>query len=183
MKLIVGLGNPGKQYHQTRHNMGFLVLDRLADKLGADLDKEAFHGNYGRFKYLDEDIFLLKPLTFMNLSGVSVHELSSYFNISIEDIVIIFDDLALEPGKIRLRASGSSGGHKGIQSIIEQFKTNDIKRIRIGIGEPKVNCIDYVLSKPGKEEQISINQAIDKAVEAIIDFLKNNFHHAMSQYN
>ncbi len=183
MKLIVGLGNPGKQYELTRHNMGFLTIDALADRLGVDVDKHDFQGAFGRFKFQGEDIILLKPLTFMNLSGSAVQALATYFKISVEDILVIFDDLALEPGKIRLRVSGSSGGHNGIQHIINVFKTNDIKRLRIGIGEPKFNGVDYVLGKPSKDEQILIDQAIVKAVDATIDYLKNGFHHAMSQFN
>ena len=148
MKLIVGLGNPGKKYEHTRHNMGFDVVDLFGELAQIDIDKESFKGLVGRGKVFDEDIFLLKPQTYMNLSGESVREIVNYFKISVEDIIVVFDDMALEPGKIRLRLSGSSGGHKGMQNIIDNLGTQDIKRIRVGIGEPQYDTIDYVLSKP-----------------------------------
>jgi len=131
----------------------------------------------------DEDVYLLKPQTFMNLSGESVREIVSYFKIPKEDIIVIYDDLDLEPGKIRLRLSGSSGGHRGIQNIIEQLGTENIKRIRIGIGKPTFDTIDYVLGKPLKEEQVLIDEAIKKAVDALKEILKNNFDSAMNKYN
>lgn len=183
MKLIVGLGNPGKKYEHTRHNMGFDVVDLFAEQAKIDIDKEAFKGVVGRGKVFDEDIFILKPHTYMNLSGESVQEIVSYFKIDLEDIIVIYDDMALEPGKIRLRASGSSGGHKGMQNIIEHLHTENIKRIRIGIGEPTYDTIDYVLSKPLKEERPLIDEAINNAVNALKEILKENFDKAMTNYN
>lgn len=183
MKLIVGLGNPGKQYANTRHNMGFMTLQKLSDEWGVDIDKKFGQGLYAKVTFLSNDVALLMPQTYMNLSGLSVQEFVSYFRIQTEDVIVIYDDLALAPGKIRLRANGSSGGHKGMQNIIDQLKTKEIKRIRIGVGEPTYACVDYVLSKPSKEEQVLIDEAIDKAVLAIKDILKNDFHHAMSKYN
>ena len=183
MKLIVGLGNPGKKYEQTRHNMGFDTVDLFAELAKIDIDKEAFKGLVGRGKVFDEDVYLLKPQTFMNLSGESVREIVNYFKINIEDVIIIYDDMALEPGKIRLRASGSSGGHKGMQNIIDQLGTEEIKRIRIGIGESTDDTIDYVLSKPLKEERPLIDEAIKNAVEALKEILKSNFEKAMTNFN
>ena len=183
MKLIVGLGNPGKKYEHTRHNMGFDTVDLFAELAKIDIDKEAFKGLVGRGKVFEEDIYLLKPQTFMNLSGESVREIVNYFKIDIEDVIIIYDDMALEPGKIRLRASGSSGGHKGMQNIIDQLGTEEIKRIRIGIGESTDDTIDYVLSKPLKEERPLIDEAIKNAVEALKEILKNNFEKAMTNFN
>jgi len=183
MKLIVGLGNPGKKYEHTRHNMGFDVIDLFSELAQIDIDKESFKGLVGRGKVFDEDVFLLKPQTFMNLSGESVREIVSYFKIDISDILVIYDDMALAPGKIRLRPSGSSGGHKGIQNIIDNLGTQDIKRIRVGIGEPTYNNIDFVLSKPGKEERELIDEAIVNAANAIKDILKSNFDKAMTKYN
>ena len=183
MKLIVGLGNPGRKYEHTRHNMGFDVIDLFSELAKIDIDKEAFKGLVGRGKVFEEDIYLLKPQTYMNLSGESVRELVSYFKIPTEDIIVIYDDLDLEPGKIRLRLSGSSGGHKGIQNIIENLGTEEIKRIRIGIGKPTFDTIDYVLGKPLKEEKPLIDEAINKAVEALKEILKNNFDSAMNKYN
>ena len=183
MKLIVGLGNPGKKYEHTRHNMGFDTVDLFSELAKIDIDKEAFKGLVGRGKVFDEDVYLLKPQTFMNLSGESVREIVNYFKIDIEDVIIIYDDMALEPGKIRLRASGSSGGHKGMQNIIEQLGTEEIKRIRIGIGESSDDTIDYVLSKPLKEERPLIDEAIKNAVEALKEILKTNFEKAMTNFN
>ena len=183
MKLIVGLGNPGKEYEGTRHNCGFRVLDAFADMLSVDVDREDFKGVYGKFKLDDEDIYLFKPLTYMNLSGTAVREIVHYFKIAIDDIVVIYDDMALKPGLIRLRESGSSGGQKGIQNIIDNLGTKDIKRIRIGIGEPEFNAIDYVLGKPNIEDKDKIDVAIDKAKLALRDYLNHDFHYAMSIYN
>ena len=184
MKLIVGLGNPGKKYEGTRHNMGFMAIDLLSDQAQIDVDKEVFHGLMGRGKIYDEDVILFKPTTFMNLSGTAVQEVVRYFKIAMEDIVVIFDDMALEPGKIRLRYEGSSGGHKGMQNIIDCLSTENIKRIRIGIGEPgDWDNIDYVLSKPLKDEMPLIEEAIANAVRAIKEMLKSDFDRAMNKFN
>lgn len=183
MKLIVGLGNPGKKYEHTRHNVGFDTVDLLADLAQIDVDKESFKGLVGRGKIFDQDVMILKPQTYMNLSGESVSELVRYFKIDIEDILIIYDDMALPPGKLRLRPGGSSGGHKGMQNIIENLQTENIKRIRIGIGEPTYEVIDYVLSKPSKEEREQIEEAMNEAIKAIKIYLKNNFDIAMSRTN
>ena len=184
MKLFVGLGNPGKKYEHTRHNMGFDVIDLFSDLSQIDVDKEVFHGLLGRGTALGQDVMLFKPTTYMNLSGTAVREVVSYFKIPLEDVIIIFDDMALEPGKIRLRNEGSSGGHKGMQNIIDLMGTQDIKRIRIGIGEPgDHDNIDYVLSKPIKEEREIIDVAIKNAVEALKETLKSNFDRAMTRFN
>ena len=184
MKLFVGLGNPGKKYEHTRHNMGFDVIDLFSDLSQIDVDKEVFHGLLGRGTALGQDVMLFKPTTYMNLSGTAVREVVSYFKIPLEDVIIIFDDMALEPGKIRLRNEGSSGGHKGMQNIIDLMGTQDIKRIRIGIGEPgDYDNIDYVLSKPIKEEREIIDVAIKNAVEALKETLKSNFDRAMTRFN
>lgn len=183
MKLIVGLGNPGKKYEHTRHNMGFDVVDLFSDNNQIDIDKEAFKGLVGRGKVYGEDIYVLKPTTFMNLSGESVREIVNYFKIELEDIIVIYDDMALAPGNIRLRASGSSGGHKGMQNIITNLGSENIKRIRIGIGEPTYDTIDYVLSKPLKEEKPLIEESIEKAVKALEEALKNGLDMAMTKYN
>ena len=183
MKLIVGLGNPGKKYEHTRHNMGFDTIDLFSELAKIDIDKEAFKGLVGRGKVFDKDVYLLKPQTYMNLSGESVREIVSYFKIPTEDIIVIYDDLDLEPGKIRLRLSGSSGGHKGIQNIIENLGTEEIKRIRIGIGKPTFDTIDYVLGKPFKEERPLIDDAINNAVEALKEILKHSFDSAMNKFN
>lgn len=184
MKLIVGLGNPGKKYEGTRHNMGFMTIDLLSDMSKIDVDKEVFHGLMGRGKIFDDDVILFKPTTYMNLSGTAVLEVVNYFKIDIDDILVIYDDMALEPGNIRLRKSGSSGGQKGMQNIIDNLKTEVIKRIRIGIGEPdEYGAIDYVLGKPLKEQKVLIDEAIKLAVDAIKEVFKTDFDRAMSLFN
>ena len=183
MKLIVGLGNPGKEYALTRHNCGFCVLDTFADAASVDIDKEAFKGVYGRFKFNGEDIILFKPLTMMNLSGTAVQEIVHYFKIDINDVLVIYDDMAIEPGTIRLRLDGSSGGQKGMQNIIDNLGTSNIKRIRVGIGEPQYDSIDWVLGKPSGEDKTKIDEAIDRATKAIREYLIHNFENAMSKYN
>ena len=183
MKLIVGLGNPGKKYEGSRHNMGFMAIDLLSDVTKIDVDREAFQGILGRGKLFDQDVMLFKPTTFMNLSGHAVQQVVNYFKIDVDDIVIIYDDMALAPGTIRLRLAGSSGGQKGMQNIIEQLGTDQIKRIRIGIGEPEDDAVDYVLSKPSKEELPLIEEAIIKAKDAVVTYLKRDFAVAMNNYN
>lgn len=183
MKLIVGLGNPGKKYEKTRHNMGFMVLDHLSDISQIDIDKEVFNGLLGRGKLFNNDVLLFKPTTFMNLSGTAVLQVVNYFKINIEDVIVVFDDMALPVGQIRLRKSGSSGGQKGMQNIIDLLHTSEIKRIRVGIGQPSYDVVDYVLGKPLKEEMPLIEDAIIRAVEALKEAMKSNFEKAMSQFN
>ena len=184
MKLIVGLGNPGKKYEHTRHNMGFDTVDMLAEQARIDVDKEVFHGLLGRGEIFDEDVMIFKPTTYMNLSGTAVREIVSYFKIALEDIIVVYDDMALAPGKIRLRQNGSSGGHKGMQSIIEELHSEEIKRIRIGIGEPgEWDTVDYVLSKPLKDERPLIEEAITNAANALKEAIKSDFDRAMNKYN
>lgn len=184
MKLIVGLGNPGKKYEHTRHNMGFDAIDLLADQARIDVDKEIFHGLLGRGSIHEEDVMLFKPTTYMNLSGTAVKEVVDYFKIPLEDIIVIFDDMALEVGHIRLRKEGSSGGHKGMANIIDLLHSQNIKRIRIGIGEPgEWDTVDYVLSKPLKDERPLVEEAINNAVEAVKEALKSDFDRAMNKFN
>ncbi|HKM02457.1 MAG TPA: aminoacyl-tRNA hydrolase [Bacilli bacterium] len=183
MKLFVGLGNPGTKYQDTRHNMGFMVVDAFASKLGVDFDKNDFKGSYARFKYKGEDIVVFKPQTFMNLSGEAVLAVKQFFKVDLEDIVVVFDDLDLEPGQIRLRLNGSSGGQKGMQNITELLGTQEIKRIRIGIGKPVYDTVDFVLGRPEKEEKIKLDEAITKASNALKDILDYGFLHAMAHFN
>ena len=183
MRLIVGLGNPGKEYELSRHNCGFRVVDRFADDIGIDFNKNDFDGTYAKFKLDDEDIVIFKPLTYMNLSGTAVQKIVRFFKIDLDNIVIIYDDTAIKPGDIRLRLEGSSGGQKGIQNIIDCLGSQNIKRIRIGIGEPQFDAIDYVLGKPDKEDAPKIDKAIDRAVSALKEYLNNDFQNAMSKFN
>lgn len=183
MKLIVGLGNPGKKYEKTRHNTGFDTIEKLADSLGLSIDKEDFKGEYCRGKYIGNDLILLKPLTFMNLSGESVSLVVSYFKINPNEIFVIYDDMDFEPGKLKIKESGSAAGHNGIKSIISCLGTDKFIHVRIGIGKPTYDSIDYVLGKPDKEEKKLIEEAQAKAVEAIKVALKENTSKAMSLYN
>ena len=183
MKLIVGLGNPGKEYELTRHNCGFRVVDQFVDDIGIDFNKKDFDGTYAKFKLDDEDIVIFKPLTYMNLSGTAVQKIVHFFKIDLNDIVVVFDDLAIKPGEIRLRLEGSSGGQKGMQNIIDCLGSQNIKRIRIGIGEPQFDTVDYVLGKPDKDDKVKIDKAIDKAVSALKEYLNHDFQNAMSKFN
>ena len=184
MKLIVGLGNPGKEYAGTRHNCGFMVIDRLASKLNVDVDQNKFKGLYAKVKYHGEDIILLKPQTYMNLSGESVNAVMNFFKIDKEDLLVIYDDLDMPAGKLRLRKTGSAGGHNGIKNIIAHLNSQDFKRIRVGIDRHKyMNVADYVLSRFSKVESEAIEQGIENAANAVLDYLDNDFNHAMNYYN
>ena len=183
MKLIVGLGNPGKEYESTRHNCGFKAIEAYAEMAQVDFAREDFKGRYAKFKLDNEDIILFEPLTYMNLSGEAVQQIVSYFKISADDILVVYDDMAIKPGEIRLRLFGSSGGHNGIQNIIDHLGTQQIKRIRIGIGEPSFDPINFVLGKPTKEEQPLVDEGIHKAALAIREYLLKDFNAAMCKYN
>lgn len=184
MKLIVGLGNPGEEYAGTRHNCGFMVIDRLASKLNVDVDQNKFKGLYAKVKYHGEDIILLKPQTYMNLSGESVNAVMNFFKIDKEDLLVIYDDLDMPVGKLRLRKTGSAGGHNGIKNIIAHLNSQDFKRIRVGIDRHKyMNVADYVLSRFSKVESEAIEQGIENAANAVLDYLDNDFNHAMNYYN
>lgn len=189
MKLFVGLGNPGKEYEGSRHNMGFMALDKFAEMANASFDHTDFKGEYGIIKNpaFDEPVIILKPQTFMNLSGQAVRPLADYFKIDMDDIYVVYDDMAIAEGAIRLRIDGSSGGHKGMQNIIEQFGGNSkIKRIRVGIGEPPHNNpIDFVLGKPKGDSLEQIEFSTDNAAKALRDIAigKDNFSKIMGVYN
>lgn len=184
MKLIVGLGNLGKEYAGTRHNCGFMVIDRLASKLNVDVDQNKFKGLYAKVKYHGEDIILLKPQTYMNLSGESVNAVMNFFKIDKDDLLVIYDDLDMPVGKLRLRKTGSAGGHNGIKNIIAHLNSQDFKRIRVGIDRHKyMNVADYVLSRFSKVESEAIEQGIENAANAVLDYLDNDFNHAMNYYN
>lgn len=185
MKLIVGLGNPGKEYEHTRHNMGFDALDKLADILRADFDRNNFKGNYALVKNpaIPEPIILLKPQTYMNLSGESVRAVMDYFKIDREDILVIYDDMDLPEGSIRLRPSGSAGSHNGMKNIVLHLGSEDFKRLRIGIGKSPYSAIDYVLSKPSEESKEKLDSALDLAAKAARDYLLHDFNYAMNHYN
>ena len=184
MKLIVGLGNPGNEYQNTRHNMGFMVIDKIMDELRINFTKNKHKGIYTQTKIKGEDVIILKPLTYMNLSGESIKEVMSYYKIDIQDILVIYDDMDTNVGGIRLRLSGSAGGHNGIKSIIKLLGSESFKRIRVGVGkDPNIDVVNYVLGKPKKEDLPKIEEALTKAMKASIDFVNLPFDKVMSMYN
>ena len=185
MKLIVGLGNPGRQYEGTRHNMGFMALDRLAEMLQVDIDKKCLKGSYVLVKRPDfpEPFVLLKPETFMNLSGECVVPFMQYYKIPIEDLIVVYDDMDIPEGKIRLRPFGSGASHNGMRNIIALLGSDKFKRIRIGIGEPEHSGMDHVLTKPTGEALRLSQEAIDQAALALRDGLLKGFDYAMNHYN
>ena len=182
MYLIVGLGNPGREYEKTRHNMGFQVMDKLLSKWNVSLNKDDFHGQYTKTRFNDEEIILLKPMTYMNLSGQSVMEIAHFYKIPTENILVIFDDMDTPPGKIRLREKGSAGGQKGMQSIIQMMHTDAIKRIKVGIGPKNMDVVSYVLGVPSDEDRELIEKAQLRAIEAIEAYIKKGFGYAQSRY-
>lgn len=185
MKLIVGLGNPGKPYENTKHNIGFNVIDALAKEWGADLNQVKFKGQYATVHRPEGKVMLLKPLTYMNLSGECVGPMMDYFDIAVEDLIVIYDDLDLETGKLRLRQKGSAGGHNGIKSLIQHVGTQEFNRIRVGVNRPPagMKVADYVLSKFTKDEQPIVAQATDKCVAALESYLREPFLEVMNKYN
>ncbi|UQS84027.1 aminoacyl-tRNA hydrolase [Bombilactobacillus thymidiniphilus] len=185
MKAIFGLGNPGKQYDQTKHNMGFLAIDQLADHYNVELNKNEFSALDIRFKYQGETIYLVKPLTFMNDSGRAVRMLMDYYQIQPEEIIVIQDDLDLPVGKIRLRAQGSAGGHNGIKSIISAVGTQQFKRVKIGIGHPKqATVVDWVLTPFKGELKTQAFLGIEQAVKAVENWLEHDdFSQTMNDFN
>jgi peptidyl-tRNA hydrolase, PTH1 family len=185
MKLIVGLGNPGRQYEETRHNVGFKVIDELSDQLHIPLDKAKFNGVFGQGMVNGEKVLLLKPLTYMNLSGESIRPLMDYYDILVEDILVVYDELDLPVGKIRLREKGSAGGHNGMKSIIQHLGTQEFKRIRIGINRPtnSMKIADYVLGRFPAEELQDIKDAIQKSAEAAEKWVSTSFLQVMNEFN
>ena len=184
--LIVGLGNPGKEYAHTRHNAGFRALDVLADKLGGKVDKLKFQGLYCQVNYQGAKVFLLKPQTYMNLSGRSVLQLSSYFNIPPQRIIVLFDDISLPPGRLRIRGDGSAGGHNGIKSIISELGSQDFPRVKIGVGgkaHPDQDLADHVLSGFSAKEETDLKSALERTADAALAIMDKGVAEAANRYN
>ena len=184
--LIVGLGNPGKEYAHTRHNAGFRALDVLADKLGSKVDKLKYQGLYCQTNYSGKKVFLLKPQTYMNLSGRSVLQLSSYFNIPPQRIIVLFDDISLPPGRLRIRGDGSAGGHNGIKSIIAELGSQEFPRVKIGVGgkaHPDQDLADHVLSGFSAKEEKDLKSALDRAADAALIIIDKGVAEAANRYN
>lgn len=183
MKLIVGLGNPGLTYKNTRHNIGFMFIESLEKDLNLDFKIEKkFKAMVSKTKIDSEDVVFVKPITYMNNSGEAVKAIVDFYQISTEDILVIIDDMDLPVGKIRIRKSGSSGGQKGLNSIINLLHTNEIKRIRIGIDKGE-DAVNHVLGKFTKNERENIDFIMDKAYFMVKDFLAMTFENFMSKYN
>jgi len=184
--LIVGLGNPGREYEKTRHNCGFRALDLLADTLNCKVDKLKFQGLYAQTNYNGTKVFLLKPQTYMNLSGRSVLQLSAYFNIPPQRIIVMFDDISLEPGRLRIRPNGSAGGHNGIKSIIQEVGSQEFPRVKIGVGakpNPNYDLADWVLSTFSANEEKALAVALDNAAKAALAIIESGVPEASNRFN
>ena len=184
--LIVGLGNPGREYEHSRHNCGFRAIDRLADRLGCKIDKAKFQGLYGKTLYGGKPLYLLKPLTYMNLSGQSVLQLSAYFQIPPQRIIVLFDDISLEPGRLRVRAEGSAGGHNGIKSVIAQLGSEAFPRVKIGVGakpNPEYDLAAWVLGSFPPAEEKAVSAALDAAGDAALTIIDKGVPEAANKYN
>ena len=184
--LIVGLGNPGKEYEHTRHNAGFRALDILANDLGCKVDKLKYQGLYNQINYKGTKIFLLKPQTYMNLSGRSVLQLSAYFNIPPQRIIVLFDDISLEPGRLRIRPDGSAGGHNGIKSIIAELGSQEFPRVKIGVGgkaHPDQDLANHVLSGFTALEEKALAFSLKNAADAALTIIEKGVPEAANKFN
>lgn len=186
MYLVAGLGNPGTQYEMTRHNIGFEVIDYIADKYNVKVKKLKFKGLYCEIIIGGEKVILLKPQTYMNLSGESIREFAAFYKIPVEKIIVINDDIYLPSGKLRIRKSGSAGGHNGLKSIIYQLNSDKFPRIRIGVDAPlreKADLADFVLARFSKDEIPLLEDAIVRAKGAVEEIVSGNIDNAMNKYN
>lgn len=183
MFLIVGLGNPGKEYEKTRHNIGFEAIDYIANKYNIDVNRAKFKGVCGEGFIGSEKVILLKPTTYMNLSGESIREVVNFYKLSEEDIVVLYDDISLEVGRMRIREKGSAGGHNGIKSIIANLGCDVFPRIKIGVGQPKGNLVSHVLGRFAKEEEELLESVIEASAEAIKVIMADSTKDAMNKFN
>lgn len=186
MYIIVGLGNPGSKYENTRHNAGFQVIDALADKYGISVTEEKHKAVFGKGVIEGQKVILAKPQTFMNLSGESVRELMDYYKIDEEEeLIVVYDDISLEPGQLRIRKKGSAGGHNGIKNIIQHLGHDVFKRVKVGVGEkPKgYDLADYVLGHFTGDEAIAMKLAFDNGASAVVSIMNDGIDKAMNVYN
>ena len=185
MKLIVGLGNPGVKYEFTRHNIGFLILDKVAEKLNTDISKDKFKGKFNKKSYNGEEVVLLKPLTYMNLSGESVLPALKFFKIEVKDILVIHDELDVLFGKIKFKKGGGLAGHNGLKSIAASLSKQEFNRLRVGIGRPegRISVSDYVLQRFSDEDMAELDDLIEKSADAVIYYLENDILDAMNQFH
>ena len=185
MLIIAGLGNPGREYENTRHNAGFMVLDALADKLGADISERKHKALCGKAVIGGQKVILLKPQTYMNSSGESIRAAADYYKVAPEDILVIYDDISLAPGQLRIRAKGSAGGHNGIKSIIAHLGTQEFPRVKVGIGEkpPRMDLADYVLGHFSEGEKRIMADAVKEAADAVCEMVNMGIEQAMNDHN
>ncbi|MCR5656723.1 MAG: aminoacyl-tRNA hydrolase [Butyrivibrio sp.] len=186
MYLIAGLGNPEKRYNGTRHNVGFGVIDYLSKKYDIDLTEMKLKGMYGKGRIGDEKVILLKPLTYMNLSGESIKAVADYFKIDTKtELIVLSDDIELDPGRIRVRPSGSAGGHNGLKNIIAQLGHSEFARVRVGVGKkpPRIDLADWVLGHFDEEDTVYIKEAIEHAADAVCVIMEEDVKTAMNKWN
>lgn len=185
MKIIVGLGNPGKKYEKTLHNAGFLVIDELAKKYNLELNKEMFNGVYAKTRIQGEDVIFVKPQTFMNLSGECVGQLCRYFKVEVEDVFVVYDDMEIRFGQLRIRKNGSSGGHNGIKSLIQHLGSQEFPRLKIGVGRPSENrsVVSHVLAQFSPIQEKHLPELLTAAVGAVEMFIADELRAAMNEYN
>lgn len=185
MILVAGLGNPGKEYAATRHNVGFMIVDLLAEELGVKVEKIKFKSLIGEGFVGNEKVILVKPQTYMNLSGEAVLDIAGFYKIPPERVIVIVDDMDLPVGRVRLRTKGGSGGHNGLKSIIYQLQTEEFPRLRIGIGKPapERQTVGYVLGKFSDEEKEIMLEALKKSVRAVIEIIESGAERAMNKVN
>ncbi|WDV45556.1 aminoacyl-tRNA hydrolase [Clostridiaceae bacterium M8S5] len=182
---VIGLGNPGSKYSDTKHNVGFNTIDCIAQKYSVKLNKIKFKSVYGETNIEGNKVILVKPQTYMNNSGISVMELLKYTNIPVQNLIVIYDDIDIDLGTIRIRKKGSAGSHNGMKSIIYHIKNDDFPRIRIGIGRPNQgqDLAYFVLNKFNKEEREKIDEIVEIASDSVIEIIKNNVDYAMNKFN
>ncbi|MCL2383918.1 MAG: aminoacyl-tRNA hydrolase [Oscillospiraceae bacterium] len=185
MYLIVGLGNPEKKYGNTRHNIGFKVINKISEDFDIKVAHSKFKSEYGMGEILGEKIILVKPQTYMNLSGEAIIQFKKFYKIENSKIIVIYDDIDVEPGDIRIRKNGGSGTHNGMRSVIEHLKTEEFARVRLGIGKPeyKDDITNYVIGPIPKREIDILNESISRSSEAVAEILKNGIDSAMNKFN
>lgn len=183
MYIIAGLGNPGSKYENTRHNMGFKAIDAMASEFGIDVNRAKFKGLIGEGRIGSEKVILLKPQTYMNLSGQSVREIMNFYKIPEEDLIVIYDDFDLPIGSIRVRKSGGPGTHNGMKSVVQELGSRKFPRVRVGIGSSDGSTIQFVIGKVGKDEQQILNEAAEAAASAAADIIRIGIENAMNIHN
>lgn len=183
MYIIAGLGNPGSKYENTRHNMGFKAIDAMASEFGIDVNRAKFKGLIGEGRIGSEKVILLKPQTYMNLSGQSVREIMNFYKLPEENLIVIYDDFDLPIGSIRVRKSGGPGTHNGMKSVVQELGSRKFPRVRVGIGSSDGSTIQFVIGKVGKDEQQILNEAAEAAASAAADIIRIGIENAMNIHN